>query len=85
MRKAAVAAATKKAELYAEEAGAALSPIVHIEDVDPERLRGERTRNSTAVGTRLSVGHAAAGQGRGLPCGEVDVLSYKLVSMTTLP
>ena len=50
MRKAAVTAATKKAEPYAEETGAALSPIVHIEDVDPERLRGERTRGGSGGG-----------------------------------
>jgi len=56
-RKAAVAAATAKAELYAEAAGAGLGPIVHIEDVDPERLRGEHTRGGGGSGaTDLAPG-----------------------------
>ena len=45
-RRVAVAAARLKAELYAEAAGVALGLVVHIEDVDPERLRAEMHRGA---------------------------------------
>ncbi|MEU5879222.1 SIMPL domain-containing protein [Spirillospora sp. NPDC047279] len=38
-RRDAVAAARAKAELYAEAAGVKLGRVVHIEDVDPERMK----------------------------------------------
>lgn len=39
-RQQAVAAAKRKAEVYAEAAGVSLDRILHIEDVNPEGLRG---------------------------------------------
>ncbi|MFD8980311.1 SIMPL domain-containing protein [Streptomyces sp. NPDC059564] len=39
-RRLAVAAARRKAEVYAEACGVRLGPVVHIQDVDPERFRG---------------------------------------------
>ena len=39
-RQEAVAAAREKAENYAQAAGVKLGRVLHIEDVDPERLRG---------------------------------------------
>jgi uncharacterized protein YggE len=39
-RRAAVAAARRKAELYAEAAGVRLGAVLHIEDVDPEQEPG---------------------------------------------
>jgi uncharacterized protein YggE len=39
-RRGAMSAAREKAELYAEAAGVVVGPILHIEDVDPEELRG---------------------------------------------
>jgi uncharacterized protein YggE len=38
-RRDAVDAARRKAQLYAEAAGVQLGAVVHVEDVDPERLR----------------------------------------------
>lgn len=39
-RRRAVAAARRKAEVYAEACGLRLGPVVHIEDVDPESVGG---------------------------------------------
>ena len=50
-RRAAVAAARRKAELYAAEAGVRLGAIVHIEDEDPEQVRG-RFRAAVPRGPR---------------------------------
>jgi hypothetical protein len=47
-RRAAVAAARRKAELYAGEAGVRLGAIVHIEDEDPEQVRGPYRSHSSA-------------------------------------
>lgn len=47
-RRAAVAAARRKAELYAEEAGVRLGAVVHIEDEDPEQVRGTYRSHSSA-------------------------------------
>jgi uncharacterized protein len=47
-RRAAVAAARRKAELYAEEAGVRLGAVVHIEDEDPEQVRGQYRSQSSA-------------------------------------
>lgn len=49
-RREAVAAARRKAELYAEAAGVRLGAVLHIEDVDPE-----------GVGQDLYRGHGAGG------------------------
>lgn len=38
-RETAVAAAREKAELYARTSGVRLGPVIHIQDVDPDRLR----------------------------------------------
>ncbi|MEU7277779.1 SIMPL domain-containing protein [Streptomyces sp. NPDC045431] len=49
-RRRAVAAARRKAEVYAEATGAPLGPVIHIEDVDPEELsRGYRGHGSDAA------------------------------------
>jgi uncharacterized protein len=47
-RRAAVAAARRKAELYAQEAGVRLGAVVHIEDEDPEQVRGAYRSQSSA-------------------------------------
>ena len=39
-RRRAVAAAREKAEIYCEAAGVSLGKVIHIEDVNPEQLRG---------------------------------------------
>ncbi len=39
-RKRAIAAAQEKAEIYCQAAGVTLGPIIHIEDVNPDQLRG---------------------------------------------
>lgn len=49
-RREAVAAARRKAEIYAEAAGVRLGAVIHVDDQDPERLGFER-------------GHAAGGAG----------------------
>jgi uncharacterized protein len=60
-RRAAVAAARRKAELYAGEAGVRLGAVVHIEDEDPEQVRaGYRGHSSAAMGASeedLAPGH----------------------------
>ncbi|WP_430781925.1 SIMPL domain-containing protein [Actinoplanes sp. G11-F43] len=60
-RRRAVAAARRKAELYAEAAGVRLGPVVHIEDVDPDRVGNERYRGhgsgGAASGEDLAPGH----------------------------
>jgi uncharacterized protein YggE len=53
-RRQAVAAARRKAELYADAAGIRLGAVVHVEDVDPELVGAERYRS------RASAGAAAA-------------------------
>jgi uncharacterized protein YggE len=62
-RRQATAAARAKAELYADAAGVRLGPVVHIEDVDPERI-GNQARG---------VGGAADGTGGDLAPGHVVV------------
>ncbi|MEU6209797.1 SIMPL domain-containing protein [Streptomyces sp. NPDC047023] len=39
-RRRAVAAARRKAEVYAEACGVKLGPVIHVEDVDPESMSG---------------------------------------------
>jgi uncharacterized protein YggE len=60
-RRAAVAAARRKAELYAGEAGVRLGAVVHIEDEDPEQVRsGYRSHSSARTGASeedLAPGH----------------------------
>jgi uncharacterized protein YggE len=60
-RRAAVAAARRKAELYAEEAGVRLGAVVHVEDEDPEQVRGLYRSHSSArmdaSGDDLAPGH----------------------------
>lgn len=41
VRQRAVAAAHEKAQIYSEAAGVALGPVTHIEDVNPDQLRGQ--------------------------------------------
>jgi len=59
-RRQAVAAARRKAELYAEAAGVRIGPVVHIEDVDPERAGNERS-HSYAVAAGSSAADLAPG------------------------
>jgi uncharacterized protein len=60
-RRRAVAAARDKAALYTDAAGARLGPVVHIEDVDPERANVERYRGHSlgeeAAAADLAPGH----------------------------
>jgi uncharacterized protein YggE len=50
-RRQAVAVAQAKAQVYADAAGVPLGPVVHIEDVDPERLRTEVHRGMGVGGS----------------------------------
>ncbi|MGN9908314.1 SIMPL domain-containing protein [Phytohabitans sp. LJ34] len=60
-RREAVAAARRKAALYAEAAGVRLGAVLHIEDVDPERVGAERYRGHGSAGAAspqdLAPGH----------------------------
>jgi uncharacterized protein YggE len=60
-RRLAVAAARRKAELYAEAAEVRLGAVVHVEDVDPERAGAERYRGhgsgGAAAAEDLAPGH----------------------------
>ncbi|MFF4893538.1 SIMPL domain-containing protein [Micromonospora chersina] len=60
-RRQAVAAARRKAELYAEAAGVRLGAVVHIDDVDPENVGHERYRGHGSGGEAsaqdLAPGH----------------------------
>lgn len=60
-RRQAVAAARRKAELYAEAAGVRLGAVIHIDDVDPEQVGFERYRGHGAGGAAspedLAPGH----------------------------
>jgi uncharacterized protein YggE len=60
-RRQAVAAARRKAELYAEAAGVGLGAVLHIDDVDPEHVGFERYRGHGAGGAAtpedLAPGH----------------------------
>ncbi len=72
-RRAAVAAAREKAELYADAAGVRLGPVVHIQDVDSEQLQN----------TYRSHGRSAAGGGEGdLTTGKITVAAGVLVGFS---
>lgn len=58
-RREAVAAARRKAELYAEAAGVRLGGVVHIEDVDPEKMSGGYRGHGS--GGEASAGDLAPG------------------------
>lgn len=63
-RRAAVAAAREKAELYAEAAGARLGPVIHIQDVD-------RDQDTTSFGAH-SAAKSSNGEG-GLAPGQIGI------------
>ena len=71
-----MAAARRKAELYAEAAGVRLGAVIHVEDVDPERVNQERYR-----------GHGASGQAseQDLSPGQVVVSGAVVLSFGILP
>jgi uncharacterized protein YggE len=60
-RRQAVAAARRKAELYAQAAGVRLGAVLHIDDVDPEQAGFERYRGHDTGGAatpqNLAPGH----------------------------
>jgi uncharacterized protein len=60
-RREAVAAARRKAELYAEAAGVRVGAVIHIDDVDPEQVGFERYRGHGTAGVAsaqdLAPGH----------------------------
>jgi uncharacterized protein len=61
-RRAAVAAARRKAQLYAEAAGVGVGALLHIEDVDPDKLgegayRSHSSARSEASAEDLAPGH----------------------------
>jgi uncharacterized protein len=60
-RRQAVAAARRKAELYAQAADVRIGALLHIDDVDPEQVGHERYRGHAAGGTAsaedLAPGH----------------------------
>ena len=49
-RKGAFAAARRKGELYAEEAGVRLGEVLHVEDVNPDGLRGRESHGADVSG-----------------------------------
>lgn len=49
-RRGAFAAARRKGELYAEEAGLRLGEVLHVEDVNPDGVRGRESHGADAVG-----------------------------------
>ncbi|MFE0511484.1 SIMPL domain-containing protein [Streptomyces sp. NPDC058964] len=59
-RRRAVAAARRKAEVYADACGVRLGPVLHIQDVDPESL-GMRSHGSRIGGDPESDGVLAPG------------------------
>ena len=75
-RRAAVEAARRKAELYAEAAGASLGPVVHIDDVDPGNLSGDTHSMARAVAMLSGGGDLAPGQ---LTVSAAVVLGFSLV------
>lgn len=73
-RREAVAAARRKAELYAEAAGVRLGNVVHIDDVDPEATRAEQYRGHGEAS-------GAAGE-QGLAPGHVVVSAAVILGLT---
>ncbi|MFJ9624620.1 SIMPL domain-containing protein [Streptomyces sp. NPDC101181] len=72
-RRAAVAAAREKAELYADAAGVRLGPVVHIQDVDSEQVQNNYR----------SHGRSAAGDGEGdLTPGRITVAAGVVVGFS---
>lgn len=49
-RRGAFAAARRKGELYAEEAGVRLGEMLHVEDVNPDGIRGRESHGADATG-----------------------------------
>ncbi|MEV0095595.1 SIMPL domain-containing protein [Streptomyces sp. NPDC050738] len=74
-RRLAVAAARRKAEVYAEAAGAGLGPVIHLQDVDPETL-GVRSHG------RLISGEGVDGD---LAPGLVEIAAAVLVGYSLTP
>jgi uncharacterized protein YggE len=60
-RKEAVAAARRKAELYAEAADVRLGAVLHIDDVDPEKLGEGRYRSHSSASSEASAEDLAPG------------------------
>jgi uncharacterized protein YggE len=54
-RRKAVRAAREKAELYAEAAAVTLGPVIHIEDVDPERETPQRSRSHSSASSSTAA------------------------------
>ncbi|MEU8966128.1 SIMPL domain-containing protein [Streptomyces sp. NPDC048491] len=75
-RRRAVAAARRKAEVYADACGVRLGPVVHIQDVDPESV-GLRSHGSRIGGDPESNGVFAPG--------EVRVEAAVLLGFSLLP
>lgn len=60
-RREAVAAARRKAQLYAEAAGVRLGAVVHIDDVDPDKLSEGAYRSHSAARSEASAEDLAPG------------------------
>lgn len=61
-RREAVAAARRKAQLYAEAAGVRLGAVLHIDDVDPEQLEEGSYRSHSSAYSESSEEDLAPGQ-----------------------
>jgi uncharacterized protein YggE len=60
-RKAAVLAARRKAQLYADAAGVRLGAVLHIDDVDPEKLGDGGYRSHSSALSESSAENLAPG------------------------
>jgi len=70
-RRRAVAAAREKAELYCEAAGAVLGEVLHIEDVNPDNLRGREGHSTREFSADDSGGLKAVDPGSIVVAGAV--------------
>jgi uncharacterized protein len=61
-RREAVAAARRKAQLYAEAASVRLGPVLHVEDVDPDKLGEGGYRSHSSAASSISAEDLAPGQ-----------------------
>jgi uncharacterized protein YggE len=77
-RRQAVAAAKQKAAVYAEAAGVTLGRILHIEDVNPERLNGRESHASRQEPEVDDAGPLSSFDPGAIAIGGAIMLSYEL-------
>lgn len=76
-RKAAVAAAREKADLYAQAAGARLGPVIHIKDVDSDQLQNVYRGHGGYAGGMGGDGDLAPGK---ITVAAGVILGFSLIS-----